>query len=67
SADVHKAFNDREGATNQIECYLNDMFGPGHSAKIENDGFAVNKNGVPVPRFHIVYIHGSSGKPAHRE
>ena len=67
SADVHKAFNDRERGTNQIERYLNDMFGPGHSAKIESNGFAVTKNGAPVPGFHIVYIRGSPGKPAHRE
>ncbi|KAF8942044.1 hypothetical protein BGZ47_006926 [Haplosporangium gracile] len=56
SADIRKAFNDRdsEGA-NQIERYLNDVFGPGHSAKIEDNRFIVTKDGVPVPGFRIVY------------
>ncbi|KAG0378733.1 hypothetical protein BGX24_002965 [Mortierella sp. AD032] len=67
SADLRRAFSERVGGTNQIERYLNDMFGPGHSATIENYGFAVTKNGVPVPGFRIVYIRGHPGKPAHRD
>ncbi|KAG0240934.1 hypothetical protein BGW41_006502 [Actinomortierella wolfii] len=66
--NLSMAFKDRDGeGTNQIERYLNDMFGPGHSARIVNNRFAVTKNGVPVPGFHIVYIRGSPGRPAHRE
>ncbi|KAI7828593.1 hypothetical protein BC939DRAFT_60994 [Gamsiella multidivaricata] len=68
SADIRKAFNDRDNeGTNQIERYLNDMFGPGHSAKIEDNRFVITRDGVPVPGFRIVYIRGSPGKPAHRE
>jgi hypothetical protein len=47
--------------------YLNDLYGAVHSAMIQNNGFVVTKGGVPVPGFRIVYIRGSSGKPAHRE
>ncbi|KAF9982961.1 hypothetical protein BGZ65_002328 [Modicella reniformis] len=52
---------------NQIECYMNDMFGPGHSARIEENRFVVTKDGVPVPGFRIVYIRGNPGKPANQE
>ncbi|KAH7045772.1 hypothetical protein BKA57DRAFT_467650 [Linnemannia elongata] len=68
SADLSKAFNvrDNDGA-NQIERYLNDLFGPGHSARIEDNRFVVTKDGVPVPGFRVVYICGSPapGKPSH--
>ncbi|KAF9199073.1 hypothetical protein BGZ59_004206, partial [Podila verticillata] len=68
SADIRKAFNDRDSeGTNQIERYLNDLYGPGHSAMIEDKRFVVTKDGEPVPGFRIVYIRGSPGKPAHRE
>ncbi|KAF9272158.1 hypothetical protein BGZ68_002656 [Mortierella alpina] len=67
SANLSKAFDDRDSnGSNQIERYLNDLFGPGHSARIENNRFVVTKNGVPVPGFHVVYIRGSPGKPTHR-
>ncbi|KAF9537359.1 hypothetical protein EC957_008399 [Mortierella hygrophila] len=29
--------------------------------------FVVTKNGAKVPGFRIVYIHGSPGKPSHRD
>ncbi|KAG0273625.1 hypothetical protein BGZ97_010670, partial [Linnemannia gamsii] len=68
SAEVSKAFNVRDGnGANQIERYLDDMFGRGHSATIENYRFVVTRNGVPVPGFRIVCIRGSPGKPAHHE
>lgn len=70
STDIRKAFNDRDEGTNQIERYLNDVFGPGHSAKIDDTSgkFVVTKGGVPaVPGFRIVYISGSPGNPAHHE
>ncbi|KAG0271415.1 hypothetical protein BGZ95_000771 [Linnemannia exigua] len=74
SAELSKAFNVRDsGNTNQIERYLNDMFGPGHSARIERGKFVVTQikgpglEPVPVLGFHIVYIRGSPGKPEHRE
>ncbi|KAG0092104.1 hypothetical protein BGZ93_003296 [Podila epicladia] len=68
SADIRKAFSDRDSeGTNQIERYLNDLYGPGHSAMIEDNRFVVTKDGEPVPGFRVVYIRGSPGKPAHRE
>ncbi|KAF9898768.1 hypothetical protein EC991_010432 [Linnemannia zychae] len=68
SADLIKAFDDRDNeGTNQIERYLNDVYGPGHSAAIRDNRFIVTRNGVPVPGFHIVYIRGSGGSPAHRD
>ncbi|KAG0330758.1 hypothetical protein BG004_001989, partial [Podila humilis] len=57
SADIREAFYDRDSAgMNQIERYLDDMFGPGHSAIIDNSNnkFSVTTNGVPVPGFRIV-------------
>lgn len=66
SADIHKAFDDRDDkGMNQIECYLNDLFGPHHSARIEDNRFVVTRNGEPVPGFRMVYICGSHGNPAH--
>ncbi|KAG0266989.1 hypothetical protein BGZ95_002954 [Linnemannia exigua] len=65
SADVRKAFVKDGSGTNQIERYLNDMYGPGHSAIMRSDKFFVTKNGKPVPGFHIVYIRGSPGNPTH--
>ncbi|KAF9153411.1 hypothetical protein DFQ26_000589, partial [Actinomortierella ambigua] len=66
SADLSKAFDVRDAnGTNQIERYLNDLYGPGHSAKIESMKFVVTKDGVPVPGFRVVYIRGSPGKPSH--
>lgn len=68
SADIKKAFDDRDkDGTNQVERYLNDVYGAGHSARMMNNKFVVTKGGVPVPGFHIVYIRGSPGRPAHRE
>ncbi|KAG0351060.1 hypothetical protein BG005_009442 [Podila minutissima] len=69
SADIRKAFEKDNEGTNQIERYLNDLFGPGHSAKIDDkdNRFIVTRKGVPLTEFRIVYIRGSPGKPAHRE
>ncbi|KAG0249997.1 hypothetical protein DFQ27_009680 [Actinomortierella ambigua] len=70
SADLSKAFDIRDAnGTNQIERYLNDLYGPGHSAKIdvESNRFVVTKDGVPVSGFRVVYIRGSPGKPSHRD
>ncbi|KAG0351084.1 hypothetical protein BGZ54_003426 [Gamsiella multidivaricata] len=73
TADITKAFSKGPGGENQIERYLNEVYGPGHSAKIENSRFVVTRADVtrggapvPVPGFRIVYIRGSPGKPAHR-
>ncbi|KAF9157781.1 hypothetical protein DFQ26_008327 [Actinomortierella ambigua] len=70
SADLSKAFDIRDAnGTNQIERYLNDLYGSGHSAKIdvESNRFVVTKDGVPVSGFRVVYIRGSPGKPSHRD
>ncbi|KAF9183686.1 hypothetical protein BGZ51_003864 [Haplosporangium sp. Z 767] len=73
TADITKAFSKAPGEENQIERYLNEVYGPGHSAKIDNNRFVVTRADVtgggvpvPVPGFRIVYIRGSPGKPAHR-
>src|SRR4051794_9879954 len=51
---------------NQIEMYLDEMYGPSHSAKMDpQNKFIVTRNGRCVPEFRIVYIRGSpdhSGK-----
>ncbi|KAF9179861.1 hypothetical protein BGZ50_006605, partial [Haplosporangium sp. Z 11] len=72
-ADITKAFSKAPGEKNQIERYLNEVYGPGHSAEIVNNRFVVTRTDVtmggvpvPVPGFRIVYIRGSPGKPEHR-
>ncbi|RHZ77025.1 hypothetical protein Glove_186g164 [Diversispora epigaea] len=51
---------------NQIEMYLDEMYGSGHSAKIDSQNkFVVTRNGKHVPGFRIVYIRGSPGIPNH--
>ena len=68
SADLSKAFNVRDDSgTNQIERYLNELYGPDHYAEIEDNKFVVTRDGVPVPGFRVVYIRGSPGKPSHRD
>jgi len=70
SAHFSKAFDVKDSnGENQIERYLNDLYGPGHSAKIheENSKFVVTKNGVPVVGFRVVYICGSPGRPSHHD
>ncbi|KAF9127204.1 hypothetical protein BG015_004577 [Linnemannia schmuckeri] len=68
SADLSKAFSARDdNGTNQIERYLNDLYGPDHYAEIEDNKFVVTRDGVPVPGFRVVYIRGSPGKPSHRD
>ncbi|KAF9185058.1 hypothetical protein BGZ50_003296 [Haplosporangium sp. Z 11] len=73
TADITKASSKAPGEDNQIECYLNEVYGPGHSAEIVNNRFVVTRADVtrggvpvPVPGFRVVYIRGSPGKPAHR-
>jgi len=52
---------------NQIEMYLDEVYGPRHSAKIDSttNKFVVTKNGSLVPGFRIVYICGTPGTPNH--
>ena len=51
---------------NQIEMYLDEMYGLGHSAKIDSQNrFVVTRNGSRVPEFRIIYIRGSPGIPNH--
>ncbi|CAG8677760.1 5041_t:CDS:2 [Acaulospora morrowiae] len=53
---------------NQIEMYLDEMCGPGHSAKMDSQNkFVVTRSGERVPGFCIVYIRGSPGTPNHSE
>ncbi|KAG9061870.1 hypothetical protein KI688_007021 [Linnemannia hyalina] len=67
SADISKAFNVRDANNkNQIERYLNDLYGSDHHAEIVDNRFVITRNGVRVPEFRIVYIRGSLGKPSHR-
>jgi hypothetical protein len=78
STDIKRAFvrpmlqlpnisSEQINGRNQIEMYLDEMYGPGHSAVINpvNNKFDVTRNGVPVPGFRIVYIRGRSGIPNH--
>ncbi|KAG0092319.1 hypothetical protein BGZ92_010196 [Podila epicladia] len=68
SADLSKAFNVRDDSgMNQIERYLNHLYGPDHHAEIEGNMFVVKRDGVPVPGFRVVYIRGYPGKPSHRD
>ncbi|KAG0049873.1 hypothetical protein BGZ83_005304 [Gryganskiella cystojenkinii] len=56
---VRDAFTKMGQEPNEIENYLDDLYGPSHSATIENNRFVVKRNGVTVDGFHIVYIRGS--------
>ncbi|CAG8642695.1 7392_t:CDS:1, partial [Diversispora eburnea] len=55
------------GGRNQIEMYLDEMYGSGHIADIDlsTHRFVVTRNKQPVPGFCIVYIRGSPGTPNH--
>ncbi|RHZ64410.1 hypothetical protein Glove_325g29 [Diversispora epigaea] len=54
------------GGRNQIEIYLDEMYGPSHSARIGSQNkFIVTRNGRHMPGFHIIYIRGSPGTPNH--
>ncbi|KAI8595764.1 hypothetical protein EDD21DRAFT_358744 [Dissophora ornata] len=58
SAEIRRAFDSRrkEDRKNQIEQYLDEMFGEGNSAMIDEDSrFVVTNGGKPVPGFRIVY------------
>ncbi|KAF9311594.1 hypothetical protein BG003_007207 [Podila horticola] len=69
SADISRAFNVRDSnGKNQIEKYLDDVYGSGHSACIDGltNRFIVTKLNVRTP-IHIVYIRGCPGNPTHRE
>ncbi|RIB01947.1 hypothetical protein C2G38_2229211 [Gigaspora rosea] len=49
---------------NQIEMYLNKIYGSGHSAKIgAQNRFVVTRNGIYMSGFRIVYIQDSPGIP----
>ena len=51
---------------NQIEIYLDEMYGSSHSVLIDSQNrFVATKNGTPVPGFRIVYIRGCPGTPNH--
>ncbi|CAG8613256.1 11032_t:CDS:2 [Ambispora gerdemannii] len=51
---------------NQIEMYLDEMYGSGHSAEIDSrNKFVVTQNGRHVPGFRIAYIRGSPGISKH--
>ena len=54
---------------NQIEIYLDEIYGPTHSAKIDptSHKFDVFKSGNRIPGFRIVYIRGSPGIANHSE
>lgn len=66
SAEITKAFEPYGNhLRNQIEIYLDAMFGGRHTAKHENGRFDVRKNGDPIPDFRIVYMRGSPGIPNH--
>ncbi|CAG8596717.1 4921_t:CDS:2, partial [Funneliformis mosseae] len=77
SKNIEKAFepmlpqagitaNDINGR-NQIEIYLDEIYGPTHSARIDpiSRKFNVSKNGKHKPGFRIVYIRGSPGTAKH--
>lgn len=60
-----KGFNN-DPSRNQIECYLDDMYGPKHTAVLDSSGkFKVQRNGKVVPGFRIIYIRDSPGNPTH--
>lgn len=77
SADIEKAFKEMApqgnisqaqiNGRNQIEMYLDEMYGSGHSAKIDpiTKKFIVTRNNNPMPGFRIVYFQGSPGTPNH--
>ncbi|RUP45519.1 hypothetical protein BC936DRAFT_148062 [Jimgerdemannia flammicorona] len=79
SADIKNAFtrpmrtlagltDEQIAGRNQIEMYLDEMFGRGHIAAIDSTThqFVVTDiNGAPVHGFRIVYIRGSPGAPNH--
>lgn len=66
-SDIEGAFKRKDAPDNQIEAYLNHMFGPGHRAVIREDRrFSVTKDGVRVPGFRIVFMHGGTAvAPVH--
>jgi hypothetical protein len=70
-ASIAKAFEPYDkkplynGSKNQIEYYLDEAFGTGHSAKIEKNKFVVTKDGTSVSDFRIVYIHCAPDTPTH--
>ncbi|KFH68113.1 hypothetical protein MVEG_06843 [Podila verticillata NRRL 6337] len=64
--DTLKTGFKNDPSRNQIECYLDDMYGPKHTAVIGSNGrFEVKRNDVVVSGFRIIYIRGSPGNPTH--
>ncbi|RUS19337.1 hypothetical protein BC937DRAFT_87647 [Endogone sp. FLAS-F59071] len=68
-ANISNAFdhyNNDPRDRNQIELYLDTVFGGEHRAVIDSEGhFVVTKDDEPVLDFRIVYIRGSPGAPHH--
>ncbi|ORZ20996.1 hypothetical protein BCR41DRAFT_350865, partial [Lobosporangium transversale] len=63
---IQNAFDKRDpDGKNQIERYLDEVFGGNHSALIDDGHFVVKKDGEPVTGFKIVYMRGSPGAPNH--
>ncbi|GJJ77452.1 hypothetical protein EMPS_09811 [Entomortierella parvispora] len=71
NADILEAFKKGfkgDPSRNQIEYYLDDMYGPTHTAVLDSRGkFLVRRNGSELTKFRIVYIRGSPGGPAHNK
>ncbi|ORZ08566.1 hypothetical protein BCR41DRAFT_359422, partial [Lobosporangium transversale] len=63
---IQNAFDKRDpDGKNQIERYLDEVFGGNHSALIDDGHFVVKKDGEPVAGFKIVFMRGSPGAPNH--
>ncbi|ORZ01945.1 hypothetical protein BCR41DRAFT_363352 [Lobosporangium transversale] len=63
---IQNAFDKRgPDGRNQIESYLDEVFGGNHSAIIDDGHFVVKKDGEPVTGFKIVYMRGSPGAANH--
>jgi hypothetical protein len=71
TANISKAFDPyyySNDPRNQIEVYLDTVFGSGHKAIFNNQGhFVVTQNSLPVLNFCIVYMRGSPGAPRHHQ
>ncbi|ORZ18369.1 hypothetical protein BCR41DRAFT_46284 [Lobosporangium transversale] len=63
---IQNAFDKRDSnGKNQIERYLDEVFGGNHSAIIDDGHFVVKKDGEPLTGFKIVYMRGSPGAANH--
>jgi hypothetical protein len=52
---------------NQLEAYLDEVFGGDHKAHIDHEdhSFVITKDGNPVEDFRIIYLCGKRGRPNH--